>query len=234
MNVIDLTMIDSDEDAAAPVAPANTGTIDLCYSSSDEAGSNENADPNAGGALKREGATAPPPAKRARAGGADDDVLAVPAPARRAPPAAPQPQSGDDECQITAHQGALTDFPHSREHCTTFPIAADATKRCANCFCYVCDAPASGCKSWAAHCAAVHADPAWRAKRESARRACPWVVEPGRGARPRGRNLQPCSRSQALSAGRRSAATIAPSRDLNDPRHGARPPRRHWLPERAR
>ena len=35
----------------------------------------------------------------------------------------------------------------------------------------MCDAPASGCKSWAAHCAAKHADPAWRAKRESARKA---------------------------------------------------------------
>ena len=204
MNVIDLTMIDSDEDAAAPAAPANTGTIDLCYSSSDEAeaGAAPNAAPtapknadevpknvdvaperaaplgrvdqNAAGAstLKREAAAQPPsPAKRARAGAADDEVLAVPPPARPAPPAAPQPQSGDDECQITAHSGALTDFPHSREHCTSFPIAADASKRCANCFCYVCDAPASGCKSWASHCAAVHADPAWRTKRESARRA---------------------------------------------------------------
>ena len=71
MNVIDLTMIDSDEDAAAPVAPANTGTIDLCYSSSDEAEAgaapSERAPPlgqvdlNAGGTstLKRDGAAAP-------------------------------------------------------------------------------------------------------------------------------------------------------------------------------
>ena len=49
MNVIDLTMLDSDEEAAAPVAPANTGTIDLCYSSSDEAeaGAAPNAAPTA-------------------------------------------------------------------------------------------------------------------------------------------------------------------------------------------
>ena len=67
MNVIDLTMIDSDEDAAAPVAPANTGTIDLCYSSSDEAPERTaplgRVDPNAddASAVKRESAAAVPP-----------------------------------------------------------------------------------------------------------------------------------------------------------------------------
>ena len=67
--------------------------------------------------------------------------------------------------QITQHAGALTDFPRSMEHCTTFPIAADASKRCANCYCYVCDAPAAKCAQWATHCAARHGDPRWRAER---------------------------------------------------------------------
>ena len=120
--------------------------------------------------FKFEASVAAPSAKRARVDddGGDDDVMEVAPPPPAPPPQAPPTATGDDddeEVQITQHAGALTDFPHSREHCTTFPIAADASKRCANCYCYVCDAPAAKCAQWATHCNAKHSDPQWRAAR---------------------------------------------------------------------
>ena len=78
--------------------------------------------------FKFEASVAAPSAKRARADDDDeDDVMEVaPPPARPLPPPPSATGDDDEEVQITQHQGALTDFPHSREHCTTFPIAADA------------------------------------------------------------------------------------------------------------
>ena len=115
--VIDLCLSDDDAGASVPrVSKSTEGAIDLCSSSDDEA---------------------PPPAKRAKVEGAkvegakvegaplaprvrdddddDEDCFAVAAPpARAAPPAA---ALGDDEdIVITSHSGALSDFPHSREH----------------------------------------------------------------------------------------------------------------------
>ena len=187
--IIDLCFSSDDE------KEKDTGPIDLCSpdASEDEAEPNSQdsaalAEPEAlaeaaAGAraaepagveaesVKREAPPgAAPPAKRARVDGAggDDDVMEVPPPPPVRPLQAPPAGAAgddDDEIQITQHSGALTDFPHSREHCTTFPIAADASKRCANCYCYVCDAPAAKCTQWATHCAARHGDPRWRAER---------------------------------------------------------------------
>ena len=182
--IIDLCFSSDDE------KEKDTGPIDLCSpdASEDEAEPNSQdsaalAEPEAlaeaaagaraaepAGAeaesVKREAPPgAAPPAKRARVDDDDVEEVAPPPPARppQAPPAGAT--NDDDEVQITQHQGALTDFPHSREHCTTFPIAADASKRCANCYCYVCDAPAAKCAQWATHCNAKHGDPQWRAAR---------------------------------------------------------------------
>jgi SNF2 family DNA or RNA helicase len=174
--IIDLCFSSDDEKEKEK----DTGPIDLCSpdASEDEGEPSREAEPARAAepagveaeSVKREAPPgAAPPAKRARVDGegGDDDVeeVAPPPPAR--PPQAPSAgaTNDDDEIQITQHSGALTDFPHSREHCTTFPIAADASKRCANCYCYVCDAPAAKCTQWATHCNAKHSDPSWRAAR---------------------------------------------------------------------
>ena len=171
--IIDLCFSSDDEKEKEK----DTGPIDLCSpdASEDEAPEAEpaRAAELAGAeaeSVKREAPPgAAPPAKRARVDGegGDEDVMEVAPPPPVRPPQAPPAgaTNDDDEIQITQHSGALTDFPHSREHCTTFPIAADASKRCANCYCYVCDAPAAKCAQWATHCNAKHGDPQWRAAR---------------------------------------------------------------------
>ena len=189
--IIDLCFSSDDEKEKEK----DTGPIDLCSpdASEDEAPEAEPAraaEPAGAEAesVKREAPPgAAPPAKRARVDGegGDEDVMEVAPPPPVRPPQAPPAgaTNDDDEIQITQHQGALTDFPHSREHCTTFPIAADASKRCANCYCYVCDAPAAKCAQWATHCNAKHSDPQWRAargaRRSRTRRRSSWP----RGAR---------------------------------------------------
>ena len=64
---------------------------------------------------------------------------------------------------------ALVDFPHSREFCVSRPFApGKEAARCANCYCYVCDAPAAGCPEWDCdgwHCKATHSDAKWQALR---------------------------------------------------------------------
>lgn len=78
---------------------------------------------------------------------------------------------GDDEIELVGTTGsnALADFPHARENCVTCPFHADPRKHCANCYCYVCDAPAAKCGSWDRHCEATAGDPYWRKQREAAR-----------------------------------------------------------------
>ena len=66
-------------------------------------------------------------------------------PRMSARPGGEAPAGDDDEVQITAHQGALSDFPHSRENCVTFPLARDPKAFCAQCYCVVCDVPAAKC-----------------------------------------------------------------------------------------
>ena len=44
---------------------------------------------------------------------------------------------------------ALSDFPHARGNCMTNAFKqGNFESRCANCFCYVCDVPASECNFW--------------------------------------------------------------------------------------
>lgn len=73
----------------------------------------------------------------------------------------------DDEIQFVGSTGknALTDFPHSREHCLVHPHSTDPTLHCPNCFCYVCDKLVEECPSWEEHCHAKYADPKWRQAR---------------------------------------------------------------------
>jgi len=53
-------------------------------------------------------------------------------------------------------------LPHLRQDCTVHPFAtlvpAERERKCSNCYCYVCDAPAAACESWNHHCHANSAD----------------------------------------------------------------------------
>ena len=149
MDVIDLC--DEEKVVSFPVAArvsrsvgGCTDIIDLVSSDDEEQGALPAVTPKRPLEAKAE----PVEPKRARAAAAPEDGLAdaadddpvevAPPPPSRAAPEAAAATAGDrDEVQITAHSGALSDFPHSREHCTAFPLEVDPLKRCANCFCYV-------------------------------------------------------------------------------------------------
>jgi hypothetical protein len=99
----------------------------------------------------------------------DNDVLETAAPAApvlRA--AAVAGGDADDDLEFVGRTGAnaLSDFPHARENCVSFPfVQGSEHKQCENCYCYVCDAPASGCTEWADHCRASHSSAAWQQRR---------------------------------------------------------------------
>ena len=79
--------------------------------------------------------------------------------------------AGDEELQVTGTVGAiaLVDFPHSREHCASFPFGtADS---CPNCFCMVCNVAVAKCQEWAVHHMAKYSDPKWRALRDAKSKA---------------------------------------------------------------
>ena len=58
-------------------------------------------------------------------------------------------------------------LPHSRPASSLTRVcrARSARARAENCYCYVCDAPATGCPEWSRHCKATHASPQWQAER---------------------------------------------------------------------
>jgi hypothetical protein len=73
----------------------------------------------------------------------------------------------DEDVQLVGSTGpnALADFPHARQDCVTHPFIQDE-EYCANCFCFVCDIPASDCKGWDLHRKAVSTDPFWQQERQ--------------------------------------------------------------------
>ena len=83
----------------------------------------------------------------------------------------------DDDVTFVGRTGdnALADFPHARENCVTKPWKSGLFQTnqafCVNCFCFVCDSPASECKEWASHAQATHTAPMWRVKRDQAKAA---------------------------------------------------------------
>jgi hypothetical protein len=70
---------------------------------------------------------------------------------------------------------AARQFPHARENCATKKWTSGLffanTEFCANCFCFVCDSPASECKEWEAHAQATHTASMWRDMRAAANAA---------------------------------------------------------------
>ena len=100
-----------------------------------------------------------------------------------APPPLPEPEADDEDdddddddgedVAITGSKGqnALQHFPHCRENCVVHLFATDPTKHCANCFCVVCDVPASQCAAWPQHCRLKYADPSTQSLRKQARAA---------------------------------------------------------------
>ncbi|KAL9189332.1 hypothetical protein ACHAXT_011822 [Thalassiosira profunda] len=119
---------------------------------------------------------------------ADPDVMEVAASAaasqwkQAAAASSSLTNDSDEELAIVGTKGsnALVDFPHARTNCVTYPFSGDKAKKCANCYCYVCDIPASECKEWTYHCVATHEDRRWREERERAKRR---AREPASAAR---------------------------------------------------
>lgn len=95
-----------------------------------------------------------------------------------APPPQPQPAADDDgdddeDVAITGSKGknALQHFLHCRENCVVHLFATDPAKHCSQCFCMVCDVPASRCAAWPQHCGLKYADPSTQRLRRDARAA---------------------------------------------------------------
>ena len=110
----------------------------------------------------------PPPAPMPSGGAASSSSSSAAVEAKG--PSAKDAGDDDEDVQFVGRKGdlALVDFPHSRENCMTHPFASGAAAKCANCFCFVCDAPASGCPQWDCqdkHCNATHKSAFWVAKR---------------------------------------------------------------------
>lgn len=101
---------------------------------------------------------------------------------RRQPPAAAE-KDGDeeDDVEIVGSHGdvALADFPHSREYCAKIKFVAGFQQDyCANCYCMVCDSPASTCDEWSAHCHAVYSSKEWQTLRQERREASTGAPKP--------------------------------------------------------
>ena len=80
----------------------------------------------------------------------------------------------DDDLQVIGYTGniALADFIHAREHCVTQPFSKDPKRFCQQCFCFVCEVPASECLEWldGNHCKAQTSVPKWQSARNAVRR----------------------------------------------------------------
>lgn len=88
-----------------------------------------------------------------------------------------QAQDDDEDCEIEITDSNVTnpfiDYPHQRNLCGVFPFLPlsengnDVTRNvlfCKNCYCKVCDKPATECQEWANHCHACDT-PEWQLKK---------------------------------------------------------------------
>ena len=131
--------------------------LDLTLSSDDEAAKHQDKKP-----------------KIAPANESDDEVECLDENPFAPPAPLPQAAAADDDDEdvaITGSKGqnALQHFPHCRENCVVHLFATDPTQHCSQCFCVVCDVPASRCAAWPAHCRLKYADPSTQRLRRDAR-----------------------------------------------------------------
>ena len=127
-------------------------------------------------------------------------------------PSAKDAGDDDEDVQFVGRKGdlAFVDFPHSRENCMTHPFASGAAAKCANCFCFVCDAPASDCPQWDCqdkHCNATHKSAFWVAKRAA------WKANGGAAVAVRRRCEQLVERSGGSSSAAASGDAVQHGRD---------------------
>ena len=80
----------------------------------------------------------------------------------------------EDAVEVIGSSGpnVLSDFPHARADCAVHHWTlqgdhASKLKHCSNCYCYICDGPASDCRNWDEHCEATSKVREWRLKRQS-------------------------------------------------------------------
>mmetsp|Transcript_19624 Transcript_19624/g.68075 ORF Transcript_19624/g.68075 Transcript_19624/m.68075 type:complete len:741 (-) Transcript_19624:28-2250(-) len=93
-------------------------------------------------------------------------------PARRTVPTNQEIIEIDDDVAILGVENECK-LPHARGDCPKHKFQVGSLSvcagHCAQCYCYVCDAPAAKCGSWDRHCEATAGDPYWRKQREAAR-----------------------------------------------------------------
>ena len=177
---------------SAAVSPP-TVAIDLCSSSDEEEARGnpyEDDEDTLPYRVADDNAAAPARAEKRKAeqisgensDDSDDDCRVVeppaptakrPAPGAAAAATAPMDEDSEEDVVIEGQSGAiaLIDFPHARNNCVMQPFRpGNFASTCANCYCYVCDAPAGECAQWQVHCSANNDDPAWRAERARVRR----------------------------------------------------------------
>ena len=94
-------------------------------------------------------------------------------PARRTVPTNQEIIEIDDDVAILGVENECK-LPHARGDCPKhkFQIGSHGVcaNHCAQCYCYVCDAPAGDCKSWGAHCVAHAGSSTWQKAREKAKK----------------------------------------------------------------
>jgi hypothetical protein len=105
-------------------------------------------------------------------GGRGDAAAAIPGVAFAAAAAA----SAGEDVELVGIKNS-TRLSHMRQHCTEHPFAVDPKLFCQDCYCYVCDVPASECEAWETdHCRATNTGPTayvWRQRREQAKNPKP-------------------------------------------------------------
>ena len=199
--------IDSDEDMPAPpAAGAASGSVDLITPRESPVEDRPEADAAAAAPdpAAANHVAAPAPAAADAEEEEEGEMAEAPQPAKKKVPAASAAAADDDDDDDVAflHRTgdlALVDFPHARENCAENPfVVGNYKKHCQNCYCYVCDAPASGCPKWSSHAPATHTSDSWKQQREAWARngACNGGAGAGAGA----------SSSSAASASSSSAS----------------------------
>jgi hypothetical protein len=118
----------------------------------------------------------------------DDDEVMFVEPQPKTVPAAASLSSAEaeEDIEVVGTKNHVR-LPHARQHCTEKPFQNDSgfseqgrtavnKEICDRCYCYVCDIPASDCKTWLAHCLATNQGPKaafWLSRRNALKISAP-------------------------------------------------------------